>query len=284
MSKLVQIRNRIKAIETIKKITHAMRLISMSSHSQLKGKQEPLTKYLDTLGNLLVKVNKVTPDWKNPIINPTARQTQNPLIIFVGLQKGLCGSFNTQLNKVLLEHMTKFESSAPNFIAVGKKAVDYISQNYPNNLITSFERFTARNFSPIAQKLSDSIIKASPVYSSVIVISNMFKSFFIQQPTLTSLIPFDHDSIVSDAQPPKEGFIWDQQPEEILDFIALQYLAAQLHYLLFQSLLAEHAARFISMDNSTRNAKNLLETSTLTYNKLRQAKITTELTELSGSF
>ena len=69
-------------------------------------------------------------------------------------------------------------------------------------------------------------------------------------------------------------FIWEHEPTELLNHIANQYLEAQIQNLLFQSLYAEQAARFVSMDNATRNAENLLESTTLTYNKLRQAKIT----------
>jgi F-type H+-transporting ATPase subunit gamma len=83
---------------------------------------------------------------------------------------------------------------------------------------------------------------------------------------------------------PGEQYTWEQNPSDILDDLALQYLTATMYRLLFQSLLAEQAARFISMDNATRNAKQLLEDTQLQYNKLRQAKITRELTELSASF
>ena len=125
---------------------------------------------------------------------------------------------------------------------------------------------------------------ATPAFTSVTIISNTFKSFFVQKPTITQLIPFDQKKIIALVEPPAEGYLWDEQPDKILDKLAAHYIEAQLQHLVFQSLLSEHAARFISMDNSTRNANSLLETTKLEYNKLRQAKITTEITELSGSF
>jgi F-type H+-transporting ATPase subunit gamma len=74
-----------------------------------------------------------------------------------------------------------------------------------------------------------------------------------------------------------------QSREYILDILVKQSIRAQCEFLLFQSLMAENAARFISMDSSTRNAEQLLETTRLAYNKLRQAKITKEISELTGS-
>lgn len=78
--------------------------------------------------------------------------------------------------------------------------------------------------------------------------------------------------------------MWEHTPHEVLDILALQALEVTIQHLLFESLLAEQAARFISMDSSTRNAEKILEETILWYNKLRQAKITRELTELTGSF
>src|SRR5688572_8454660 len=100
MSKLIQMRNRIKTIQTIKKVTDVMRIISMSAHSRLKANQGPLGDYLNTLQALLVKVQRITPTWTNERLMPTD-DNNNPLIIIIGSQKGLCGNFNTQLSKAL---------------------------------------------------------------------------------------------------------------------------------------------------------------------------------------
>src|SRR5438477_12588314 len=103
MSQLIQMRNRIKTIETIKKITHAMRLISMSAHAHMKVQQEPLGFYLKTLSSLIAKVYQTAPRWKHERLMPK-QKIKNSLTIFIGSQKGLCGNFNTQLIKVLNEH------------------------------------------------------------------------------------------------------------------------------------------------------------------------------------
>jgi F-type H+-transporting ATPase subunit gamma len=288
MSKLVQMRSRIETIETIKKVTDAMRVISMSAHSRLKVQQEPLKLYLDELSLFLAKVQQATPSWSNERIMPTKEDDHSPLIILIGSQKGLCGGFNTQLSKFLSEFLSNYveqkRSINYQFCAIGKKAVDYLSVNYPDKLVSAFPVLSARNFSTIAEHITQHIMTATPAYTSVTVISNLFKSFFIQKPTISSLIPFNPTTITTTVQPPAEGYLWDAQPHIILDELAVRYIEAQLQQLIFQSLFAEHAARFISMDNSTRNAMNLLETTKLEYNKLRQSKITTEITELTGSF
>ncbi len=283
MSKLIQMRNRIQTIETIKKVTDVMRIISMSAHSRLKIKQEPLSEYLNALKTLLAKVQLATPSWSHERLMPTG-ENSNPLIVVIGSQKGLCGGFNTQLSKFLQEYLKQNPSAHYHFSAIGKKPIDYLINNYPDRLICSFPVLTARNFLTIAQELTDLVMLATPAYTSVTIISNVFKNFFTQKATVTHLIPFNPATISAATIPPTEGYIWDEAPSEILNTLAVQYIEAQFQHLIFQSLLSEHAARFISMDNSTRNANSLLNTTKLEYNKIRQAKITTEITELAGNF
>ena len=282
MSKLIQMRNRIKTIETIKKVTDVMRIISMSAHSRLKTKQEPLSEYLHELKKLLSQIQQAAPLWTHPRLMP-ADENNKPLIVVIGSQKGLCGGFNTQLAKFLDNYIKHNPSPHYHLTAIGKKPIDYLIENHPDKLICSFPVLTARNFLSIAQEVTDLIMTATPAYTSVTVISNVFKNFFVQKATATHLIPFNPIH-VSEKSAPTEEYTWDETPQNILNTLAIQYVEAQLQYLIFQSLLSEHAARFISMDSSTRNAHNLLNATRLEYNKVRQAKITTEITELTGNF
>ena len=284
MSKLIQKRNRIQTIQTIRKVTDAMRIISMSAHSRLKAKQEPLSTYLNYLASLLAKVQQAVPSWKNERLTPTNKHDDNPLIILIGSQKGLCGGFNTFLSKHFSYYLSAHVSERYHYMGIGKKAIDFLEETHPNRLIQIFPILTAHNFLAVAQQVTDYLMTVTPAYTSVIIFSNVFKSFFVQKPTTTLLIPFLPEKLSPSFTPIQEGYLWDEQPSDIINKIAEQYIEAQLQHLMFQSLLSEHAARFISMDNSTRNANTLLETTKLEYNKLRQAKITTEITELTGSF
>jgi F-type H+-transporting ATPase subunit gamma len=277
-------RNRIQTIETIRKVTDAMRIISMSSHSRLKNKQEALSNYLQTLVTLLTKVQQATPSWHNERLMPSADNDTNPLLILIGSQKGLCGSFNTFLWKFFEKYMSEESSKNYTYICIGKKSIDYLNAQYTDKIIKTFSLTKSDAFLTIATEITTLIMNAPVAYTSVTIFSNSFKSFFIQKPTISHLIPFNPKKIVSFLESPIEGYLWDEEPHTILDKLAIHYIEAQLQHIIFQSLLSEHAARFISMDNSTRNANSLLETTKLTYNKLRQTKITTEITELSGSF
>ncbi len=281
MSELIQMRQRIKAIETIKKITHAMRLISMSSHSRLKNKEDTLHEYTEKLRTLFLKIQAYIPEEITPFTHPATNNKS--LCILIGSQKGLCGSFNNSLFQLFSRHISDIQKY--DIIVIGKRAVNYIhAHDFPEPVAT-YEEFNIRTLFTITHHVSTYIISAKHSYTDVIVWSNTVKNFFVQKPVKSTLIPLDIHATKKSASPEvQDDYLWEHTPAELLHTIATQYLEARIQQLLFESLLAEHAARFVSMDNSTRNAKNLLDTTKLRYNKLRQAKITKELIELSGSF
>jgi len=283
MAELVKIRQRIKAIEVIKKITHAMRLISMSTHSRLKHKENTLETYYNSVENLFYKIKEDTPSWHNPILMPKKTRKHKNLIILIGSQKGLCGTFNTLLFKSFDSVVSNYNPKYLELIGIGKKAVDYLNSKKTAPLIASFNKFSPYTSDNVLKELTEIITKAEFPFRSITIVSNVFKSFFVQKPrafTLIPLIPKKRDTKEFDAQ----DYIWEQPPHELLDRLAYLLIQATLQNLLFQSLLSEQASRFLSMDSATRNAQTLLEETDLIYNKLRQAKITKELSELSFSY
>jgi F-type H+-transporting ATPase subunit gamma len=272
-------RQRIKAIQTIKKITHAMRLISMSTHSRMKNQEAPLDLYKKTINRLFLEARNICPIYKNPILEPGLPLNEHALIILIGSQKGLCGSFNSTLFQL-------FNTKVPDktnytFITIGKRATNYIQKNSFGRLTAFYNTFSLHNALTIADSLLQEITQSKHPYSSVTIYSNSAPSFFLQKPLIHQIIPTHHKS---EKKLPLDVPEWEQPSQDILAFLANQYILSQIQYHLFQSLLAEHSARFISMDSSTRNAENLLEQMQRDYNKLRQTKITRELTELSSFF
>lgn len=283
MVQLIQMRQRIAAIETIKKITHAMRLVAMSTHTRLKNKEEPLQYYKSAISQLFNKVKSTIPEWKNETLNPST-SSGHTLIIIIGSQKGLCGSFNTMLFNFFDRYRKEHIHGAVDIITLGKRATSYAQDRHLGNIVKSYMDLSANNLLTISYELTNTVINSPKPYHRVLIVSNIIKNFFVQKPQVFTLVPFEEPAVSSNQQLPLEleDYIWEQSAQEVLDVLIYQCVNANIQHLLFQSLLAEHAARFISMDNATRNAQNLLDETKLGYNKLRQAKITKELAELSG--
>jgi len=284
MSQLISLRHRIKAVETTKKITHAMRLISMSHHARLRSGKEHFKLYKKTFKNLwdIVHYNAhgYTPEHKNKPKN---------MIVIIGSQKGLCGNFNSHLFEYLEQQfpeLTTGDVSSYDLVSAGKHATDYL-RYHGHKPFASYDDLRITNFVHISYEISSLIIRNK--YTNVTVVSNALRNFFVQKPQTTALMANLEAALTeTDQKDPQKGqiveFLWEQSPAEIQQTIKQQMLAIFLQELLYESLLAEQAARFLSMDTATRNAHNLIVVMQLEYNKTRQSAITRELTELSSAF
>ena len=273
MEQLSQMNQRIKAVETIKKVTHAMRLISMSSHTKLKGKRSFLIAYKDTFKSLWASVSTNLPQTED-----TRTMDPHHLIILVGSHKGLVGTFNSNLFKQLEKDHPSFKNLY--FIGIGKHAIDYLNQKKATTLAT-YKTFTVDHFVTIAQAITDLLSNSPLQYPSTTIYSTVAKSFFIQLPTITNLLPLIEPELSADT--PRTEYTFEQSPELLRDTLKSLLISVTLQEALYDSILAEQASRFLSMDTSTRNAENLLTSMKLDYNKVRQAAITRELTELTAT-
>jgi len=263
MTNLIFLRQRLKVVDTIKKTTNAMRLISMSLHSRLRHKKQYLEAYKKELFQL-VPLFTTTPI--------TQDQTKD-LVIIIGSQKGLCGTFNTALFTFFKSH-----AAAPcDVIIVGKQMAN-LCILYGVAPKTVYPELNASNFITLATQLSSIIL--SDNYRLITVFSNQPKTFFIQQQVATVVWPL----ALPDTAETTQEYLYEQSPQELSAYLCTLLVKVHMQELLFSSLLAEQSARFISMDNSTRNAENLLQSMKLQYNKRRQADITRELSDLTGSF
>ena len=274
MEQLIVMKRRIKAVETIKKVTHAMRLISMSSHTRLNDKKAALSAYKKTFENLWNSVRTVLPPAeKRP-------ETHAQLSILVGSEKGLCGTFNTNLLKYFNQQQGPLTKDM-HIIGIGAHAVKYLQQK--NCIpVASYEPLTKNSFVSIAQAVTNHIMNSPFVYRTATVYSNKQKTFFVQQPHESVIYPLT-DPVTDPKTKSETDYLFEQSPELLRTTLSSLYLSIAMQELLFESLVSEQAARFISMDGSTRNAENLLTSLKTDYNKIRQASITRELTELSAT-
>jgi len=279
MSELIHMRQRIKAVGTIKKVTHAMRLISMASHAKLRTQRDHFEQYNKELNRLLMNMQSSYPEWHYPIeSNPNA---ERHLAIIVGSQKGLCGNFNNAIVGFFARQFSHVDPNLIDTIIVGKKAIELLAAK-KSPTIMEFKVFTPNTLPSITQKISDYLLAHSHEYQSLTLCAQYPKSFFVQRPVAHTLSEPPHRF----GQPfaAQEPYHWEHQPLEFFTMLTQNYLQKKIYFVLLNSLIAEQAARFIAMDSSTRNAATMLDDLRIDYNKLRQAKITRELTDLVGSF
>lgn len=277
MSELVQLRQRIKAVETIKKITHAMRIISMSTHARLRAQQSSLEEYKTTLKSLFhIIQEKMTSD-DQQTTEPTPINKKN-LLIIVSSQKGLCGNFNNILFDFFERHYPA--DNTLEIITVGKKADEYIQPR--QKPLYKFQDFNTNSVAATARHISEIIASTGSNYDTVTILSNYPKNFFVQKPRITTVVPLTPTNAELHDKELSGEYELEEDANVLLAHCKQLLMYTTLYEALVLSLIAEQAARFIAMDNSSRNAGNILDEMKLRYNKTRQAKITRELTDLVG--
>ncbi|MBP6869494.1 F0F1 ATP synthase subunit gamma [Candidatus Babeliales bacterium] len=278
MSQLIQIKQRIKAIQVIKKITHAMRLISMSSRIKMIKHSENLQFFRDEITPLLCSLEKVHPN-----IDENQRFAKN-IWILIASEKGLCGNFNNVIFNYFQSKLKTIDQADYNFIAVGKQAGDFLAQQ-GIKVIARYDKLSPNQLEKTATHLYEFLLQHKSSYQTVTCFYNQSKTFFIQEPCKYQLLPVQAQKSCSITDNVNlEDYHWAQSPAHVLECIFQSFLKLNVLYILSQSMIAEQSSRFLSMDSSTRNAENLLKKMNLEYNKIRQAKITRELTELISSF
>lgn len=284
MSLVMLLRQRIKTVETIRKTTHAMRLTSMSTHALLNKKMHNLETYRRELERVLKLVKRDIVQKTDLISLP-----EKELLVVVGSQKGLCGAFNTRLCKYFIQQNPKSTANQKDtrpVVAVGKKMSENLRDEY--TLLYAFDRFDPTNFFVITNELYQHIVGPAG-YTKVTIYSSYPQSFFVQRPMATTIdvpkrldpeSPAQKSVNTCDPIETKSGYQYDEPADSIFQQLENLYLKIHLEEILFESLIAEHAARFISMDASTTNAEKILDGMRRDYNKIRQASITRELMDL----
>ncbi|MBY0353057.1 F0F1 ATP synthase subunit gamma [Candidatus Babeliales bacterium] len=297
MSELVRLKQQIKSIQTTRKITHAVRLVSMSLYARFEKQNTGLGYYMDSIKRSLLDlaVGRLGIDWKNDLLFPEDILDSTPLYIIISSAKGLCGSFNSSLFRYIERSLFIEEHQSPRFIIVGQKAMRFINDKSWGDVICHYGELNSGNYISIANDLVNKIVTSKSVPSSIVFFNSFLKSFFIQEPRKTVFTPLSLEENFSkmtstqnkndesiDQKKTTIDYVWEQEPQDVLDSLAVSYIKVFVMNILFQSLLAEQAARFLAMDSATTNADKYLEKLILHYNKQRQSAITREVSELSA--
>jgi F-type H+-transporting ATPase subunit gamma len=284
MPSLIDIRRRVRAVKSTAQITKAMKMVSSS---KLRRAQERILRsrpfaqeMLRVFNNLATRVEAS----KHPLLNddPEAGRT---LLIVITADRGLCGSFNTNIVKSALQFSIE-HPKGPNgadiaLALVGRKGRDFFMRRGFDVKYEEVGLFQNPKWSH-AQTIAQTAIKEflAPEISSVYLVYNEFKSVITQRVVLERLLPIPKLPQEEAAGVQGADYLFEPTPEELLDTLLPYHVSVQVARALLESSAAEHAARMQSMDNATRNAKEMVDRLTLYMNKVRQAQITREIIEV----
>ena len=258
-----------------------MRLISRSFHTRMYREQIHYKEYQESLSRIFKSVLVQAPAELTPTFSSEKTQPKKELLIVIGSQKGLCGSFNAPLFYWIDNHKKELLSERYRIIVMGKRVTEHLKK-IGVHTIETLPELKLTTISLLTQDLFKLITNQKPG-TRVTTLSCFSKSLFSQECKEQVIMPFTLPK-ADTADRSSFDYVWSHDPEHIIKTLVTMHVTEKLRTTLFSSLLAEHNARFTAMDNATRNAENFLDTMKLQFNKMRQAKITKELAELAGAF
>jgi F-type H+-transporting ATPase subunit gamma len=303
MPSLIDIRRRVRAVKSTQQITKAMKMVSSS---KLRRAQERIVRSRPYAKEMLRVFNNLATRTENvahPLLNDDP-ESGRALLIVITADRGLCGSFNTNVAKAALQftlEQPKDDKGRDVAMAlVGRKGRDFFMRRGFDVLYEEVGLFQNVKWSH-AQAIAQTAIKEflGPDISSVYLVYNEFRSAISQRVVLEKLLPIprlneaestsaqnspgatvDKAPKVDASASPAVDYLFEPDPKELLNTLLPLHVAVQLQRALLESSAAEHAARMQSMDSATRNAKEMVERLTLYMNKVRQAAITREIIEV----
>ncbi|MCX8056268.1 MAG: ATP synthase F1 subunit gamma [Ignavibacteria bacterium] len=287
MATLREIRRRIVGIKSTQQITKAMKMVAAA---RLRRAQDAIFKfrpYANTITHLLDNLISNISELNNPLIQ--VREVNKITLVVVTSDRGLCGSFNSNLLRFTEEYIKTelknyYQSNNLEIVCIGKKGHDYLSRRkYPviESYLNVFSNLNYEKSSEIISKLTNNYLDKKT--DKVIFIYNEFRSVISQVVKTVQILPIQvekkEETKISGLKPIIE-FIYEPEKERILSTLLPKYLDVQMWRILLESNASEQGARMTAMDNATENAKELLKVLSLSYNKARQAAITKELLEI----
>ena len=286
MPSLKDLRNRIASVKATQKITKAMQMVAAA---KLRRAQEaalaarPFSQRMDAvLANLAAAMGKLP---GAPQLLTGTGSSGCHLFVVCTAERGLCGPFNASIARLAREHIDRRirEGESVKILCVGSKGHDILKRNYGRLIIDTIELRGVRQLSfANARAVADRILALfeAAEFDVCTLFFAEFKSVITQVPTALQVIPVKVAE--GAAAPAATDAVYEDEPaeEEILADLLPRNIAVQLFRALLENAASEQGARMSAMDNATRNAGDMINRLTLSYNRQRQAQITKELIEI----
>ena len=292
MPNLKDLRVRIDSVKSTQKITSAMKMVAAAKLRRAQEQAEAARPFSDRMDRMMSSLSVgVSEGGSGPELLVGNGKSDTHLILVMSSDRGLCGGFNTNIVREVVRRVERLlrEDKKVKLLCVGRKARDVLRRRYGDLILASFEDVGRRNLSyadalKIGEKVLDLFDQGE--FDVCTVVYNKFQSAISQTVTAQQLIPYgksDKDNeLEEDTGLSSSGSVYEFEPDEneILAELLPKNISVQIFRGLLESAASEHGARMTAMDNATRNAGEMIDGLTLTYNRTRQAVITSELIEI----
>jgi F-type H+-transporting ATPase subunit gamma len=271
-----EIKRRIVSVKNTQKITRAMQMVASVKLRRARDRVVDARPYFEKLTQIARHLTSGIPAGTSPYVR--TGEGKNVRIVVVGSDKGLCGAFNANVVKKVMEIAGTSRDKNVSITIVGKKPIEALKRKP----VTIADRYVEMMFSP---KYADAAVVGQKVLKDftegtideVVAVYNEFKSPASQKITTEKILPLQPMEEKAGAQ---ASYIFEPTPDETFDVLMPQYVKGQIWKIFLESNAAKQAASMTTMYAATKNAGKLIDALTLYYNKVRQSIITRELLEI----
>ena len=282
MPSLIDIRRRVRAVKSTQQITKAMKMVSASKLRRAQQRIIGARPYARQALRVMSSIAKRVDPEAHPLLRDSDVPGAPPLLIVISADRGLCGSFNSNILKKAATFLEDTPDRQVAMALIGRKARDFFVRRKVDVRYEAVNIFQLVKYSH-AQELAASAIEAFTEgrVNSVYLLYNEFKSVMTQNVVVERLLPIPRLTPENGGvEGPQVDYLYEPSADELLGIIVPRHVEIQIYRALLESAAAEHAARMTAMDAATSNAQEMVDKLTLYMNKVRQAAITREIIEV----
>ncbi|HSI97764.1 MAG TPA: ATP synthase F1 subunit gamma [Gaiellaceae bacterium] len=289
MATVQELKRRITSVRNTRKITRAMELVAAAKLRRAEQRITSLRPYAETMNELIAGVGRASGSVRLPLLEQRPEVESVAIVPLTG-DRGLAGPFNAQIMRraFALERALQAEGRGVRWVAVGKKGrstLVFRRRELSGEYLGFTDRPAYENAQAIAHRISE--LYTSGDVDRVTLIFNTFVSALTQRVTEQDVLPISPDIFETgeeerQADTLRGDFIFEPEPEQILERLLPVYVETQIYRALLESTASEQGARMTAMRNASKNAGELIDSLTLSKNRARQAEITQEILEVVG--
>lgn len=280
MPTLQEIKSRIRSVKSTRQITKAMEMVAAAKLRRAQAAATEARPYANSMSDMLKSLAEAsTGDIAHPYFE--AREIKKRTLVLVTSDKGLCGSFNTNLIRKAQHWLGQFSASEVDIVLIGRKGADYFRRrDYP--IVANYHDWGGQLNYATARRIVSFLTGRflARETDSIHLIYPRFVSTAVSKIVNDIYLPIKKPARDSAQPGSTKQYIFEPGPEEIYSELMSSYVLTTMVTVLLDSFASEHGSRMIAMSAATKNAGELIDNLTLTYNKARQTKITTELLEI----
>jgi len=290
MASLQDLRRRIGSVRNTRKITKALELVAGARLRRAQTRIEEMRPYADRMQELMVGTARAASSLRNLALLQEREEVRRVAFVVVTGDRGLAGPFNGQVLRRAfeLERRARAEGKEVVWLAVGRKGASTL--RFRRYQVTAewagfADKPSYHDAQAVGHKLAE-LYEAEEIDRAVLLY-NRFESVLVQRVTTTDLLPIREDVLAEEERAEEESgggvrgdFIYEPEPEEILERLLPVYLETEIYRALLESAAAFLASQMTAMRNASKNAGDLIDSLTLSLNRARQAEITQEILEV----